>query len=46
MCGPAWHRMLRLVSVQAKQTVIDVSFNGDEISGEPIKHGSVQAVAG
>jgi hypothetical protein len=38
--------MLWLVSVRARQIVIDVSFDGDGIGGEPVNRGSVQAVAG
>jgi hypothetical protein len=34
------------MGVQARQSVIDVSFDADGIGGESVKHGSVRAVAG
>jgi hypothetical protein len=33
MCGRAWQRMLRLMSVQTRHIAIDVLLDGDEISG-------------
>ena len=33
MCGRAWQRMLRLMSVQIRHIAIDVLLDGDEIRG-------------